>query len=157
MKSDTKLAIALAVIFVILLAACSTTKTTRSDRTVPDAKRNELREGGPYKALWESRDLTMNYEYSWNAERLAISGEVKLKLQKNLDSLILDANLINEAGQILLSKGIASAGGRRPVKVVSFNTQMDVPEGTRGIAFSYSITVRGFGPGSPKTYWQTPF
>ena len=150
---------AFAAILVIALAACSATNKTRSDKTVPESKRIELRDGGPYQAKWVARDLTMNYEYNREAGQLVISGQVKFKREKRLQNFNLEAVLIDDSGRPTHNQFIASAGGRRMIQEVPFKAEMQVPDGTWGISFGYSGTSRGSGQGSgsPNSFWQTPF
>ena len=101
----------------------------------------------------------MNYQYTFDAGQLIMSGEINLSRKKNLNNFNLTANLINESGLVLQAVRIAAAGGRRKTEVIPFNSEINAPEGTWGVAFSYSGTTRGTGQdaGSPKRFWHTAF
>jgi hypothetical protein len=128
-------------------------------KTVPENKRIELLDGGPHQNRWQSRDLTLTYEYTRQSGKLGISGQVTFKRAKRLERFGLEANLIDAEGKVLLQQQIAYAGGRRQYETVPFESELSAPEGTWGVAFSYSGVTRGVGEGagSPNSFWQTPF
>ena len=131
----------------------------KKQRTVPEDKRIELQDGGPYQGEWQAKDLTFTYEYTKEPGRIAINGEVKFKRAKRLDTFTLEANLIDTEGHVLHRQRIGIAGGRREIQVVPTKAEIKAPEGTWGVAFSYSGTTRGIGEGagSPNQFWLTPW
>ena len=133
--------------------------SARKHKTVPEKKRIELLEGGPYKGEWKTRDLTLIYEYSREPGRLLMSGVVKFRSYKTLDDFSLGANLIDAEGKVVHKHRIASAGGRRQIEEIPFESEVKLPSETWGVAFSYKGTVRGIGQGagSPTSFWQTAF
>ena len=110
-----------------------------------------MQDGGPYKGEWQSKDLTFTYEYTKEPGRVAIHGEVKFKRAKRLDTFTFEANLIDSEGHVLHR--------RREFQVVPVESEIQAPEGTWGVAFSYSGTTHGIGEGagSPNQFWLTPW
>ena len=149
---------------VMVIYACAT-GTVQDDsgkngnKTVPEEKRIQLQDGGPYKGEWVTRDLTFLYEYQKDSGRVEMMGEVKFKRTKRLDTFSLEANLIDTEGQVLDQQRIASAGGRRMVEVVPVKAEIKAPDATWGVAFSYTGVTRGVGEGagSPNQFWMTPW
>ena len=133
--------------------------SARKNKTVPEKKRHELSEGGPYKGIFETTDLKLDYEYTREPGRLTMSGVVKFRGALNLDDFKLGANLINAEGKIVHKDALALGGGRRQIAEIPFEKEIKIPDDTWGVAFSYSGTVRGIGEGagSPTSFWQTPF
>ena len=135
--------------------------SARKHKTVPEKKRIELRDGGPYKGVWETGDLTLDYEYTRETGRLSMVGQVNLKRSGSgvLNNFDLQANLIDTEGKIIDYKVIASAGGRRQIHKIPFKTEIKIPDQTWGVAFSYngSTSGTGQGSGSSNRFWITPF
>lgn len=157
MKAKLQSKLASVAISVIVLAACSTTGSN-SERTVPESKRHELLDGGPYKAVWTARELTLNYEYVREPARLLLSGSVRFPRGKKLISFVLGAHLIDAEGKIIHEEAIASAGTRQRVEQIAIDSEVKIPAETWGIAFSYEGSSGGGGQsGSPRSFWQTPF
>lgn len=159
MRTAPILSFAFVAILVFFMAAGCTTKRAKQEKIVPDSKRHELLDGGPFKGVWQTRDLNLSYEYTSEPGRLLMSGVVTFGGHKTLESFFLRVNMINIEGRLVQQHQVASGGGRRPVREIPFESEMKMPEETRGFAFSYEGIARGQGSesGSPHRFWQTPF
>lgn len=132
--------------------------SARKHKTVPEKKRHELLDGGPYTGVWETGDLKLNYQYAREPGRLRISGTILFGRARRIDDFSFELNLINAEGKILLKELIASVGGRRPVQEIPFESDIKIPDETWGVAFSdEGSSGGGAGGGGSSSFWQSPF
>jgi hypothetical protein len=105
-----------------------------------------------------TRHLTVNYDYLRNVDKLQISGEVLFKREKTLDNFRCNLVFISSEGTILQITRVASAPVRQDVSKLPFNRELELPKGTRSMAFSYSgASSGGAGSGSPNSFWSVPW
>ena len=115
-------------------------------------------EGGSHQGSWETRHLTVNYDYLRNEDKLQISGEVLFRREKTLAKFHCNLVLISSQGTVLQITRVASAPVRQEIRKLSFRRKLELPEGTRSMAFSYSGAVGGgHGSGSPSSFWSVPW
>jgi hypothetical protein len=123
---------------------------------VEEEDRISVLDGGPHKGSWQTRDLSINYEYREATSSLQITGVIELAsyLQYNfntLEHLRLNIHFLEANGIVLDTKRINVFGYRRPLDFLgelSFNSRFDLAQDTVAFAFSYSGRVTE-GGGSP--------
>ena len=158
----------------ILLVACAGKAFTYKGRWVAEDDRILLRAGGPYKGNWQTRDMVIAYAYEKETQNLQISGAVALADHlttgfSTLDYLTLDIFAIDADGTVLNSELIRTFGYRRYMDFIgkmTFDRQINLPEGTRSIGFGYrGRASQGGGGGFGKTmdgdridweFWKVP-
>ena len=139
-----------------LFFACAIKTSLSPGAWVEENDRIALQDGGPHKGSWQTRDLTIDYEYQEAAKNLKVNGEIKLadyipKGYSTLDYLRLNVHLLASSGIVLQTKSIKIFGYRRSIDYLgemTFNSQLDLPEDTVAFAFSYSGRASQ-GGGSP--------
>ena len=144
---------------IFILSACQSKMLTYGDRTVDLDRRIALEDGGPHKANWQTKDLTLDYEYTRKGNALDISGDIHLNRakKKTLVKFSFAINLLDPSGKVLQTQSLTVTGGRRKVKTISFEKDMEIPADTRYIAFSYGGSVSGTGEGgSTKIFGELP-
>jgi hypothetical protein len=176
MKSKHKIATApkLLILFVsmMLLLACSGRPLSYRGSWVEEHDRINLQAGGPHHGNWQTRDLSIEYEYQKEAQNILISGVVNLadhlKIMGTLDHLALEIQLLEANGIVQDTKGIRTFGSRRSIESfgkMSFNRRLDLYEDTVAMAFSYSGKITQGGGGAIKSssgekaewfFWKIP-
>ena len=146
-----------------ILLACNNKILSYRGRWVDDADRITLQDGGPHKGNWQTRDLTIAYEYVKDAQSLKISGVVELSdhLKMGFSTLeYLNINVISvENGFVLDSKDIKTFGYRRYMDYMgkmTFETHLELSEGAVAVSFSYSGTVMEGGGRGDWRFWKVP-
>lgn len=146
-----------------LFLACNNKIVSYRGRWVDDADRIALQEGGPHKGSWQTRDVTIAYEYVKDAQSLQISGVVELSdhLKMGFSTLeYLNINVISlENGFVLDSKDIKTFGYRRYIDFMgkmTFETHLELSEGAVAVSFSYSGTVMEGGGRGDWRFWKVP-
>ena len=159
MKSETIVTIVLMItVLTVFVVGGSQDVSARKHKLVPEKKRHELLEGGPYKGEWKTSDLTLHYEYAKEPGRLLISGKVEFSRARKLQNFSLEAYLIDADGKIVKKKAIASGGNRQRVEEIPFKSEIEMPAETWGVAFGYDGTSGGGGgSGSGSSFWKSPF
>jgi hypothetical protein len=140
-----------------LIFACAGVNPLSPGAWVEENDRIALQDGGPHKGNWQTRDLTIDYEYREAAKNLQITGTIKLadyipKGFSTLDYLRIYIHFLASNGVVLETKSVKFFGYLRYLdylEKMSFKSQMDLPEGTVAFAFSYSGRAsQGGGGGS---------
>ena len=176
MKSKQKIPIVfkLFILFVLitLLFACGGRPLSYRGSWVEEQDRVSLQAGGPHKGSWQTRDLSIQYEYQKEAQNLLVSGVVNLadylKIMGTLDHLALEIQLLKTNGIVQDTQGIRTFGSRRSIDSfgqMSFNLRLDLSEDTVAMAFSYSGKITQGGGGAIKSssgekaewgFWKVP-
>lgn len=176
MKSKQKIPIVfkLFILFVLMtfLFACGGKLLSYRGSWIEEQDRISLQAGGPHKGIWQTRDLSIEYEYQQEAQSLLISGVVYLadylKIMGTLDHLALEIQLLEVDGIVQDTKGIWTFGTRRSIDSfgkMSFNSRLDLYEDTVAMAFSYSGKINQGGGGALKSssgekaewgFWKVP-
>ncbi len=130
-----------------VLWACAGAGTKRfAGRVTKPESRVAVEPGGPHQTQWQTRDLTLNFDYQWEADRFDIAGAVELskKIQHFtiLDFLRIRLHFLDADGVILATYGVWNAGRRNSMHYYFINFKFDKqyvpPAGTDMIGFSYA-------------------
>lgn len=147
--------IALEWLFIIVVASlsigCRAGLGVYSSAGVPEAGRIMLLEGGQKAGFWETRDLTIYYNFTRTANRLKISGDIQFAsylrngfqniMYFNCRALLLDAQ-----GKIIQSIPLATTNYyARAEAVVDFSRVVSLPPGVDAMVFSYTGRARTIG------------
>ena len=144
---------------------------------VEEKNRIALLEAGPQKGNWQTRDLSVAYEYRQEAKKLRIAGVVKLADYltngfSTLESLSLSIHFLDAAGVVLGTKGIKIFGHRQSIVYLgkmSFDRHLDLSADTVAVAFSYrgKVTQGSAGAGNAARggggdridwdFWKVPY
>jgi hypothetical protein len=157
---------------ITLLFACGGRLFSYRGSWVEEQDRIHLQAGAPHKGNWQTRDLSIAYEYQQEAQILMVSGVVNLadylKIMGTLDQLTLQIQLLEADGIVQDTKGIWIFGSRRSVDSfgkMSFNSRLDLSEDTVAMAFSYDGKITQGGGGAIKSscgekaewdFWKVP-
>ncbi len=177
MSANEKIMIAFKVfglsLLTILRIACAGKAFTYKGRWVAEDDRIALEAGGPRKGNWQTRDMTIEYAYQQETQNLQISGAVTLGDHlttgfSTLDFLTLDIYMLDADGIVLNSELMRTFGYRRYMDFLgkmTFDKQIDLPDGTSAIAFGYRGRVTQGGGGIRRTregdridwdFWKIP-
>jgi len=159
-------------VLIVLLFACGGKLLNYRGSWVEEQDRISLQASGPHKGNWQTRDLSIEYEYQKEAQNLLISGVVNLadylKIMGTLDHLTLEIQLLEANGIVQDTKGIRTFGSRRSIDSfgkMSFNSRLDLSEDVVAMAFSYSGKVTQGSGGAPVNpsgdkaewdFWKVP-
>ena len=139
-----------------LFFGCATGTSLSPGAWVDEKDRIALEQGGPHKGSWQTRDLTIDYDYREAAKTLDINGAIKLAQYipmgySTLDYLRIYILFLNSGGVVLEVKNLQYFGYFRSIEFLgkmTFNSQFTLPENTAAFAFSYSGKASQ-GGGSP--------
>ncbi len=132
--------------------------------TVPPQNRIALADESDSGA-WDTDDLVVSYHYQRRPEALDFSGKVEFfgKISGSfevLERFSLTLYLLDEAGDIIESKALASSGYYKEIKPIPFSKTIPLPAGATGFAFGYSGKAVSGGSedegGSSWQFWETP-
>ena len=98
-----------------LFFACAIKTSLSPGAWVEENDRIAMQDGGPHKGSWQTRDLTIDYEYQEAAKSLKVSGQIKLadyipKGYSTLDYLRIYIHLLAPDGVVLETKDIKYFG-----------------------------------------------
>jgi hypothetical protein len=143
-------------VLINLCIACVGGTSLSPGAWVEEEDRISMLDGGPHKGSWQTRDLSVHYEYREATSSLQITGVIELAsyLQYNfntLEHLRLNIHFLEANGIVLETKRIKVFGYRRFLEFLgemSFNSRFDLTQETVAFAFSYHGKVTE-GGGSP--------
>jgi hypothetical protein len=124
---------------------------------VEEDSRIPILDGGPHQGTWQTRDVSINYEYQEATSSLQIAGVIELAsyIQNNfntLEHLRLNIHFLEANGIVLETKRIRAFGYRRffdSLGEMSFNSRFNLTQDTVAFAFSYHGRVtEGGGSGN---------
>jgi hypothetical protein len=135
---------------------------------VEEEDRIPVMDGGPHEGSWQTRDLSIHYEYQEAAPSLQVTGVIEFAsyIQKNfssLEHLRLNIHFLEANGIVLETKRIRSFGYRRFFDLLgkmSFNSRFDLTQDTVAFAFSYHGKVtegggsRNFSRSGDRIDWE---
>jgi hypothetical protein len=168
-KASIAFKMLLAGLLVNLFFACATGTSLSPGAWVDEKDRIAVQDGGPHKGNWQTRDLTIDYDYRETAKKLDITGTIKLadyipKGFSTLDYLRIYILFLTSNGIVLETKNLTYFGYFRYLDYLgkmSFNSQFDLPQDTVAFAFSYNgrASQGGGGPfnnnsGSGQIAWD---
>lgn len=155
-----------------LFVACAGGTALSPGAWVENKDRIAVLDGGPHAGNWQTRDMTISYEYKEAVKNLQISGRIELadyipKGFNALEQLNLYIHFLNADGTVLETKNIRIFGYRRYLELISemtFNNRFDLTEETVYFAFSYSgRVIQGSGTGVSSSrgrihwdFWKVP-
>jgi len=158
-KNKTSTTPKLLTLFVLinLCIACAGSNPLSPGAWVAEEDRIPLKDGGPHKGTWKTRDLSVHYEYQEAAPGFQVKGVVELAnyIPMGYDSLEyfhLYIHFLEDNGTVLATQRIKSSGYYHSFRLggeeVTFNGRFDLTQDTVALAFSYSgRAVSGGGPG----------
>ena len=172
-KSSLVLKLLIACLLINLFVACAGGTALSPGAWVAEADRIAVLDGGPHKGHWQTRDLTINYEYQEAVKNLQVSGVIELASYipmgfNTLEYLKLYIHFLEADGTVLDTRSIKIFGYRRYLDYIgemSFNHRYDLTENTVSFAFSYSGRVtQGGGTGIGRSdrgridweFWKVP-
>jgi hypothetical protein len=157
-KASIAFKVLLTGLLIHLFFACAIKTSLSPGAWVEENDRIALQDGGPHKGSWQTRDLSIDYEYREAAKNLEVTGEIKLadyipKGFSTLDYLRIYIHFLSSNGVVLETKSVKFFGYMRSLDYLgklSLNSQSDLPEGTVAFAFSYNgrASQGGGGGGS---------
>ena len=129
-----------------LCLACAGGGSLSPGAWVEEADRIPVMDGGPHKGSWQTRDLTIHYEYQEAAPDLKVTGVIELAnyitMGYNiLEHFNLNIHFLEANGVVLETKRIRAFGFRRSLDLLgemTFNNSFDLTQDTVAFAFSYS-------------------
>ncbi len=154
----------LLIILLIGLSGCQSSLTSYRGKTVDAKNRFDLVEGGQHKGAWQTRDLSVEFQFLREQQNLQISGLVKPQtylLHFNfLKSLLFDLHFVDAGGKVLADETIMSAGYRIEMpEQLAFKAILKIPPDSTAFAFSYrgrAYLSGDDGRGSGWDFWQGP-
>ena len=144
-KSSSVFKLWIACLLIYLCIACVGGTSLSPGAWVEEKDRISVLDGGPHKGSWQTRDLSINYEYREATSSLQITGVIELArhLQYNfntLEHLRLNIHFLEANGIVLETKRIRAFGYRRFLELLgemSFNSRFDLTQEAVAFAFSY--------------------
>jgi hypothetical protein len=143
-------------VFITITIACAGTNPLSPGAWVAEEDRIALIDGGPHKGTWETRDLSVHYEYQEAAPGVQVKGVIEFANYITmgydaLQSFHLYIHLLENNGIVLATQRIKSSvyyQSFRLAEDITFNGRFDLTQDTVALAFSYSGTaIAGGGPG----------
>jgi len=145
-------------VFISLCIACAGVNPLSPGAWVAEEDRISLKDGGPHKGTWKTRDLSVHYEYQEAAPGLQVKGVIELAnyIPMGYDSLEyfhLYIHFLEDNGTVLATQRIKSSGYYHSFRLsgekITFNGRFDLTQDTVALAFSYTgKAVSAGGPGS---------
>ena len=157
-KNGTLIALRLVTLFVLinLCIACAGGSSLSPGAWVAEEDRIPVLDGGPHKGSWQTRDLSIHYEYQEAASSLQITGVVELANYittgyNTLEYLHLYIHFLEANGTVLATKRIRAFGYQvfRLEREMTFNERLDLTQDSVAFAFSYSGKATSGGGGGP--------
>ena len=143
------------------LIACQSSVFSYRGKMVAEDSRIVLKEGGPHKGVWETKDFTFNYTYTQKADRLEISGELTLdnyiSMVEILDYLFFRVNFIDSDGKLQESKMLLGTTYNSHNFRWFVKREIVLPSYANAVGFSYMGSIReGGGQGLQLFLWFSP-
>ena len=171
-ESSLVLKLLIAGLLINIGVACAGGTALSPGAWVEEADRIAVLDGGPHQGNWQTRDMTINYEYQEAANGLQVSGAIELadyipKGFNTLEHLNIYIHLLQADGTVLVTKNVRIFGYRRYLELLgemTFNDRFDLAENTAYFAFSYSgRVIQGAGSGVSSSrgridwdFWKVP-
>ncbi len=153
----------LLVVLALLLAGCQGGLMGVKGRTVHRESRIPVPPSGEHSASWETRDLSLDYQYMRQADALTISGRVRFSdaIKGNFDLIQyfhMDVILVDDQGKVLDMVGLTSGSYGNSDYPQTFSKTFRLPPGTTSMAFSYRGQAYSGDDedGSSAYFWEYP-
>ena len=145
-QSSMLFKLAIGCLLINLSAACAGLSVLSPGSWVEEKDRIPVLDGGPHKGSWQTRDLTINYEYQETGQSLQMSGVIDLADYitngfSTLDYLRLHIHFLDADGTVMDTQSVKTFGYRRYMDLLgkmTFNNRFNWVENTVSVAFSYS-------------------
>lgn len=146
----------------VTLLSCNGALNHKGSMVQPD-RRIPLVQGEHQSGRFESQDLSLDYNYKTESNTMTMSGTIIFANQiiynfSTIDRFRLRVMMLDASGRVIDEKGIYNTGHRVNLEKASFQRVVDLPMGTKQIAFSYSgSALEGGSEGStPTRFWELP-
>jgi hypothetical protein len=145
------------------LLACESRFYTYRGAVADQEERVVIAAGGPHPGIWRTIDLTLSFQYTKEADRLDLAGEIELDESFRYNFITLEhfsmrVNFLDLDGRVLESVSVFNSGYRQRLETFYFNRRLDLPDGATAMTFSYNGRVRESGQNSSFwDFWKTPY
>ena len=150
----------------LLIATLLLWGTLTSCQTTPNAPTGKaatnqilLKPGGPHRGAFVTRDMTINYEFRVENDKLLISGSADIKY-RDVDKLTMTLFYLDENGAVIDYYSFF-ARTRRAVKGSvmdnTFNREFDLPKGAAAFSIGYTGRTRTSHRSGGWVFRYTPF
>ena len=135
------------------IVACGVRLSYYKGKTVPEANRIPLEEGGPHESVWKTKHLSLAYNYTKNRETIRLYCDIELNKRvfgsfDIVTHIFFRVNFIDMEGKITRSKIIWNPGFSENVRKWSFTSELDIPPNATGMVFNYEGSARETQGGS---------
>lgn len=121
--------------FVLLLLLLLSAACQGVQKTVTPEDRITLLEGGPHSGNWESRMMSLDYQYHNQSGEIKLSVQPKVKTKATHAGFKVWVLFVDSQGQILEEKLISS-----------WENTFDLPPGTTGLSFRTFLESQPYKP-----------
>lgn len=153
----------LAVTFLASLTGCQSLSFSVVGKAVSPGNWIPLKESGTEVSHWQTRDLTLTYDYERNQNTLKLNGTVDFapSLRNNftyIEYFYIAVLFLDSQGKILEMRGLISSSAQPIDDSMDFRRLLTVPPGSQFIAFSYRGQARSSSDetGSSTYFWEYP-
>ena len=148
-------------VIALLVVACQGNVLGYKGELVEEKNQVPLKSGGPHSEVWNTRNIILSYDYTNEADRLDISGEVALAGGAENFQYVehLDVNLyfVDGNGRIIKQEPLFSAVTNDMGKNWTFQRKIEKPAAAESMAFGYSGQVQSVGSDQDRfDFWETP-
>ena len=151
------------VVLLAFLTGCQSLSFSVVGRTVSPGNWIPLKESGTEVSYWQTRDLTLSYNYERNQNTLNLNGTVDFapSLRNNftyIEYFYIAVLFLDSQGKILEMRGLISSSAQPIDDSMDFRRLLTVPPGSQFIAFSYRGQARSSSDetGSSTYFWEYP-
>lgn len=162
-RKPAKLSAAAAAFCTILLLSSQAMPFALSKGVVLERDRIPLPGDSPQNAVWETRDLRVDYRFSRSGNQLRISGTLKLadSVRYNASRLVdfyMGLIFVGGQGRVLQMRGLATSGYPGLDEPMHFNASLAIPADAASMAFTYrgEAAESGEESGSVFSFWEYP-
>lgn len=161
MLMETRFFTTALVMLALLISGCQTMSPYSRSGLVAPEDRLSISQAGQ-SAVWNGKDLTVEYRYSRDHSQMDITGRVDFSEHmtnsySTLHEFRLSAVFADESGKVLGSQGLVTDRGY--FYPIPFHTKLTVPTGAASMAFSYQGTAIEGGNsegGGSSYFWYYP-
>lgn len=127
----------------VLVSGCGATTEMYQGMSVSPEQVIVTREHTPSQGMWETFDLTIEYEYLQDGSALEMTGEIALgehyqEIYTRLVSLQIFLLFVDESSRVLETDSfIVNVWNRRTDETFRFSRFFKMPTGTAGFSFGY--------------------
>ncbi len=149
--------------FGLMLTGCAANLFTYEGKPVGGTHLITLNQASGQGA-WHSKDVTVDYEFSIDGNRLSIAGTARLSNHliysfSSIKRFALQLNIADSARIVLTTAGLVTLAQRDSEDPISFKQVVDLPLSASYLAFSYRGSMYDSGTdlsGATWDFWQRP-